>query len=70
MAFHRYSDEDEFKDNIKFIKVDIDVLKDVVEQLGVRALPTFISFKDGQKVNELVGANPDLLLSLLRQINA
>ena len=70
MAFHRYSDEDEFKDNIKFIKADIEILNVVAARLQIRALPTFISFKDGQKANELVGANPNVLLSHLRQINA
>ncbi|KFX95054.1 hypothetical protein O988_05998 [Pseudogymnoascus sp. VKM F-3808] len=65
-VFEKYSDEDEFEDNIKFIKADIDILKDVAERLGIRALPTFISFKDGQKVNEIdVNQILDLLVVLV-----
>lgn len=32
-------------------------------------MPTFQFFKDGQKVEEVVGANPRALLTLLQQLN-
>ncbi|KAG8980257.1 hypothetical protein FRB90_007715 [Tulasnella sp. 427] len=42
----------------EFYKVDVDALPDVAEEWGIRAMPTFLAFKNGQKTGELVGANP------------
>jgi thioredoxin 1 len=32
-------------------------------------MPTFLFFKDGEKVDEFVGANPPALLNMLKQYN-
>lgn len=40
-----------------FGKIDVDDLPEVASTLGVRAMPTFILFKQGEKVGEVVGAN-------------
>ncbi|GKZ30443.1 thioredoxin trx1 [Aspergillus brasiliensis] len=45
----------------KFYKIDVDDLSDVAAELGVRAMPTFVLFKNGQKVGDVVGANPNAL---------
>lgn len=42
---------------VKFFKVDVDAVEDVAQEVGVRALPTFMFFKDGAKVTEIVGAD-------------
>jgi thioredoxin 1 len=42
---------------VKFYKVEVDKVPDVAQELGVRAMPTFMFFKGGQKVTEVVGAN-------------
>ncbi|QMW41944.1 hypothetical protein G4B11_005268 [Aspergillus flavus] len=47
----------------KFYKIDVDDLSEVAGELGVRAMPTFLFFKDGMKVNEVVGANPPALVA-------
>jgi thioredoxin 1 len=47
--------------NAHFIKVDVDEVPDVAQELGIRAMPTFIIFKNGEKVSEIVGANPPAL---------
>ena len=44
--------------NANYLKVDVDELSELAAEYGVRAMPTFIIFKDGEKVDELVGANP------------
>lgn len=36
----------------------MDESPDVAQELGVRAMPTFYVFKDGEKATEIVGANP------------
>jgi thioredoxin 1 len=45
-----------------FVKLDVDEVPDVAAELGIRAMPTFLIFKDGNKINEIVGANPKSLL--------
>ncbi|CAZ83050.1 unnamed protein product [Tuber melanosporum] len=42
---------------VEFFKMDVDEVPDVVAELGVRAMPTFLFFENGVKVNEFVGAN-------------
>ncbi|KAF2838928.1 Cop c 2-like protein [Patellaria atrata CBS 101060] len=45
----------------QFLKIDVDELPDVAQELGIRAMPTFLLFKNGEKVEEIVGANPKAL---------
>jgi thioredoxin 1 len=47
---------EEFKD-VTFLKVDVDELEDVSAEQGISAMPTFMMYKDGKKVSELVGAS-------------
>jgi thioredoxin 1 len=57
--------ENEFKDKIYFAKFDVDALPELAQELGIRAMPTFVVFKDGEKVDEFVGANPPALQKVL-----
>lgn len=57
---------DTFPD-VKFYKIDVDEVSDVAQDLGVRAMPTFVIFKDGEKVGEVVGANPKALEAAVRE---
>lgn len=43
--------------NVIFVKVDVDAQDKIAQMCGVRAMPTFQFFKDGNKVDEVVGAN-------------
>ena len=57
--------------NARFYKLDVDEVPDVAQELGVRAMPTFIVFKDGEKVDEVVGANAKALEALVsREVGA
>ncbi|KAI8942394.1 Thioredoxin amt13 [Plenodomus lindquistii] len=47
--------------NARFYKIDVDEVPDVAQELGIRAMPTFLLFKGGEKVAEVVGANPKAL---------
>ncbi|KAH9020434.1 thioredoxin-like protein [Lactarius hengduanensis] len=43
---------------VEFYKVDVDSQPDISQEVGIRAMPTFLIFKDGNKVKDLVGAHP------------
>jgi thioredoxin 1 len=60
---NRFSDD--FPD-AHFVKVDVDEVPDVAQELGIRAMPTFLIFKDGEKAAEIVGANPKALLAAIQ----
>ncbi|USP78754.1 Thioredoxin [Curvularia clavata] len=47
--------------NARFFKLDVDEVPDVAQELGIRAMPTFLLFKGGDKISEVVGANPKAL---------
>ena len=51
------SNKEGLKESAKFYKIDVDEVPDVAQELGVRAMPTFMLFKNGDKIEEVVGAN-------------
>jgi thioredoxin 1 len=51
----------------KFLKLDVDDVPDVAQELGIRAMPTFVLFKNKEKVAEVVGANPKALEAAIKQ---
>jgi thioredoxin 1 len=55
---------EEFTD-AHFVKLDVDEVPDVAQELGIRAMPTFLIFKNEEKVQEVVGANPKALLAAI-----
>ncbi|PMD36105.1 putative thioredoxin [Hyaloscypha variabilis F] len=50
-----------------FVKLDVDEVPDVAQELGIRAMPTFLIFKNADKVKEIVGANPKALLAAIKE---
>lgn len=56
--------------NGHFIKVDVDEVPDVAQEQGIRAMPTFLVFQDGEKVTEIVGANPPALTAAVAKYAA
>ncbi|KAA8905000.1 putative thioredoxin [Sphaerosporella brunnea] len=53
--------------DVSFYKLDVDEVPDVAQELGVRAMPTFCFFKGGEKIQEVVGANPPALKSAIEK---
>ncbi|KAI8084549.1 thioredoxin TrxA [Halteromyces radiatus] len=60
---------EEYPDVI-FAKVDVDEVADVAADVGVRAMPTFMFFKNGNKVDEVVGANLASIVNKIKQNTA
>ncbi|KAL4931596.1 thioredoxin family protein [Aspergillus undulatus] len=54
----------------KFYQIDVDELSDVAAEIGVRAMPTFLLYKDGEKISDVVGANPPALEAGIKSLLA
>ena len=49
---------DQYGEQVKIVKMDIDAHPNTPGKYGVRAIPTVLAFKGGQVVDQLQGARP------------
>ena len=57
----------EYEGRVKVGKVNVDEQPELARQFGIMSIPTMIVFKNGEKVNQLVGAVPkESILDLLK----
>ncbi len=54
---------EQYGDILKVVKVNTDENPQIASQYGIRSIPTLMIFKDGQKVDMVVGAVPKTTLS-------
>ncbi|AVH74174.1 MULTISPECIES: thioredoxin [Nostoc] len=54
---------EQYKGQIKVVKVNTDENPNVASQYGIRSIPTLMIFKGGQKVDMVVGAVPKTTLA-------
>ncbi|MDZ8030876.1 MAG: thioredoxin [Nostoc sp. DedQUE08] len=54
---------EQYKGQIKVVKVNTDENPQVASQYGIRSIPTLMIFKGGQKVDMVVGAVPKTTLA-------
>ncbi|KAL4258236.1 Thioredoxin [Pleurotus pulmonarius] len=52
---------------VDFYKVDVDECPDIAQEVGIRAMPTFMAFKKGSNIGTVVGADPSALKSLIER---
>jgi thioredoxin 1 len=48
----------EMAGKVKIAKINIDENPQIAAKLGIRSIPTLFIYKDGQKVDQMVGAKP------------
>jgi thioredoxin 1 len=48
----------EMNGKVTIAKINIDENPGIAAQLGIRSIPTLMIFKDGQKVDQKIGASP------------
>jgi thioredoxin 1 len=46
------------RDDLRVVKIDVDANLEVAARYGVMAMPTFMVFRDGAPVGQLVGSRP------------
>lgn len=44
-------------EKVGFYKVDVDEQSQIAQEVGIRAMPTFVFFKNGEKIETVVGAD-------------
>ncbi|MEQ8181907.1 MAG: thioredoxin, partial [Smithellaceae bacterium] len=49
---------DQFKDNVKVMKLNVDDSQKTAQNYNVRSIPTLILFKEGKIVDTLIGLAP------------
>lgn len=57
-------------DQAAFYKVNVDEVPDVAQELGIRSMPTFVYFKNGEKVEEFSGAVPPVIEGMIAKYAA
>lgn len=63
------SKEEQFKDKVKFIKINVDENPQLASQYNIFSIPTFIIFKDGKPVSQLTGAmGKEILIEEINKI--
>ncbi|BDD62748.1 thioredoxin trx1 [Monascus purpureus] len=55
----------------KFYQFDVDTLPDLAAELGIRAMPSFLFYKDGKRLeDDVIGANPSQLEASIKALVA
>lgn len=54
---------DQYEGKVKVVKVNTDENPQIASNYGIRSIPTLMIFKDGQRVDMVVGAVPKTTLS-------
>jgi len=48
----------EYKDRVAIGKVNVDENRQIAARFGIRSIPTLLFFRDGARVDQVIGAHP------------
>ncbi|EJU02536.1 thioredoxin [Dacryopinax primogenitus] len=68
--FEKLAESKDFNSKIAFYSVDVDEQGEIAQEVGIRAMPTFMVFKDGGKIDEFTGAVPAKLQAMVAKAAA
>lgn len=54
-----------YKDEVVFLKVDVDENEEIASQYEISCMPTFLFIKKREKVDEISGANQEMIKQML-----
>lgn len=63
--FERLAKDSALQSKMVFVKVDVDEASDIAEWVGIECMPTFAFYRNGEKIAEMAGANPDKLREII-----
>jgi len=55
----------EFEGKVVFLKVDVDEAEEIAGKEGIQAMPTFIFYKNGKRLEDFAGADQDRIRSTI-----
>lgn len=55
----------DFADRVQIVKVDVDANPEAAARFGIRSIPTLFVFKNGEKVDTVIGGRPKSELAAL-----
>jgi thioredoxin 1 len=58
----------EFAGRVKVAKLDVDKNPQIAQQYDIRAIPTFITFRNGKIIRRQSGADPNMLRQMLQEV--
>ena len=58
---------DEYADSTICVKIDVDVLGELAQELGVTSMPTFLFFRSGEVIDTMRGADEAGLRALIAE---
>lgn len=67
--FKKFSEDEKYK-NIKFIEVDVDKNKELIQALKISSMPTFRFYKNGMQSSEFMGGVPEKVRAELDKLAA
>jgi thioredoxin 1 len=56
--------------DVAFYKFDVDKTPELAQELGIKAMPTFIFFKDGEEVKKILGGHKKKISDAVKELKA
>ncbi|XP_022313726.1 thioredoxin-like [Crassostrea virginica] len=66
--FRKLAHDSEYEKDVIFASVDVDEANELAEEIGIECMPTIMFFKDGEKIDEMSGANKAKLVEKIEEL--